>query len=189
MLASELAFSDRPPSEPNARDRLGHGQCTRGGDSLRTDGRTAANARGLIEHQRVLYDVIADASEIEPGELYATYERRVEAENQADAPELPHQDGPLRSDRGRRQAPRSDLPGGRRGGRGELSTSRQSRTATVQRPGRTLLRSSVVVANTAAIERRRGEHRYGRASSRRTPLRSNVSASIRPKQLLERRQW
>ncbi|RQG98015.1 Cdc6/Cdc18 family protein [Natrarchaeobius chitinivorans] len=34
---------------------------------------------GLIEHQRVLYDVIADAGEIEPGELYATYERRVES--------------------------------------------------------------------------------------------------------------
>ncbi|MWV38876.1 Cdc6/Cdc18 family protein [Natrialba sp. INN-245] len=44
-------------------------------------GRTAVRRRtleGLIEHQRVLYDVIADAGEIEPGELYATYERRVE---------------------------------------------------------------------------------------------------------------
>ncbi|WP_049928800.1 Cdc6/Cdc18 family protein [Halopiger goleimassiliensis] len=33
---------------------------------------------GLIEHQRVLYDVIAEAGEIEPGDLYAAYERRVE---------------------------------------------------------------------------------------------------------------
>ncbi|PCR90034.1 Cdc6/Cdc18 family protein [Natrinema ejinorense] len=33
---------------------------------------------GLIEHQRVLYDVIAEAGEIEPGELYAAYERRVD---------------------------------------------------------------------------------------------------------------
>lgn len=32
---------------------------------------------GLIEHQRVLYDVIAEAGEIEPGELYDAYERRV----------------------------------------------------------------------------------------------------------------
>ncbi|TYL40157.1 AAA family ATPase [Natronococcus pandeyae] len=34
---------------------------------------------GLIEHQRVLYDVIADAGEIEPGALYEEYERRVDA--------------------------------------------------------------------------------------------------------------
>lgn len=33
---------------------------------------------GLIEHQRVLYDVIAEAGEIEPRALYREYERRVE---------------------------------------------------------------------------------------------------------------
>ncbi|MCU4740691.1 orc1/cdc6 family replication initiation protein [Halobacteria archaeon AArc-m2/3/4] len=33
---------------------------------------------GLIEHQRVLYDVIADADEIEPSDLYEEYEQRVD---------------------------------------------------------------------------------------------------------------
>ncbi|USZ70377.1 Cdc6/Cdc18 family protein [Natronosalvus halobius] len=33
---------------------------------------------GLIEHQRVLYDVIDEAGEIEPRALYAEYERRVD---------------------------------------------------------------------------------------------------------------
>ncbi|MFC6716784.1 Cdc6/Cdc18 family protein [Natrialbaceae archaeon GCM10025810] len=33
---------------------------------------------GLIEHQRVLYDVVAEAGEIEPGDLYEEYERRVD---------------------------------------------------------------------------------------------------------------
>ncbi|WP_254766906.1 Cdc6/Cdc18 family protein [Salinilacihabitans rarus] len=33
---------------------------------------------GLIEHQRVLYDVIAEAGEIAPGDLYDEYERRVD---------------------------------------------------------------------------------------------------------------
>ncbi|MFP9190817.1 Cdc6/Cdc18 family protein [Natronosalvus vescus] len=33
---------------------------------------------GLIEHQRVLYDIIDEAGEIEPQALYATYEDRVE---------------------------------------------------------------------------------------------------------------
>ncbi len=45
------------------------------------DARTAIRRQtveGLIEHQRVLYDVIADAGEIEPGDLYTEYERRVE---------------------------------------------------------------------------------------------------------------
>ncbi|WP_226481187.1 Cdc6/Cdc18 family protein [Natrinema amylolyticum] len=45
------------------------------------DARTAIRRKtveGLIEHQRVLYDVIAEAGEIEPGDLYAAYERRVE---------------------------------------------------------------------------------------------------------------
>ncbi|ARS91680.1 Cdc6/Cdc18 family protein [Natrarchaeobaculum aegyptiacum] len=32
---------------------------------------------GLIEHQRILYEVIADAGEIEPTDLYDAYERRV----------------------------------------------------------------------------------------------------------------
>ncbi|MGQ3411874.1 Cdc6/Cdc18 family protein [Natrinema sp. LN54] len=45
------------------------------------DARTAIRRKtveGLIEHQRVLYDVIDEAGEIEPGDLYAEYERRVE---------------------------------------------------------------------------------------------------------------
>lgn len=45
------------------------------------DARTAIRQEtvtNLIEHQRVLYDVIAEAGEIEPGELYAAYERRVD---------------------------------------------------------------------------------------------------------------
>jgi len=45
------------------------------------DARTAIRRKtveGLIEHQRVLYDVIADAGEIEPGDLYEEYERRVD---------------------------------------------------------------------------------------------------------------
>ncbi|SEW03136.1 Cdc6/Cdc18 family protein [Natrinema salifodinae] len=45
------------------------------------DARTAIRRKtveGLIEHQRVLYDVIAEEGEIEPGELYEEYERRVE---------------------------------------------------------------------------------------------------------------
>ncbi|WP_254528527.1 Cdc6/Cdc18 family protein [Natrinema gelatinilyticum] len=45
------------------------------------DARTAIRRKtveGLIEHQRVLYDVIAEAGEIEPGDLYEVYERRVE---------------------------------------------------------------------------------------------------------------
>ncbi|ELY58934.1 Cdc6/Cdc18 family protein [Natronolimnohabitans innermongolicus] len=45
------------------------------------DARTAIRRKtveGLIEHQRVLYDVIAETGEIEPGELYETYERRVD---------------------------------------------------------------------------------------------------------------
>ncbi|WP_265110196.1 Cdc6/Cdc18 family protein [Halosolutus halophilus] len=44
------------------------------------DARTAIRRKtveGLIEHQRVLYDVIAEEGEIEPGDLYAEYERRV----------------------------------------------------------------------------------------------------------------
>ncbi len=44
------------------------------------DARTAIRRKtveGLIEHQRVLYDVIAEAGEIEPGELYAAYEQQV----------------------------------------------------------------------------------------------------------------
>ncbi|MDJ1431185.1 orc1/cdc6 family replication initiation protein [Halostagnicola sp. A-GB9-2] len=32
----------------------------------------------LIEHQRVLYDIITEAGEIEPGELYAAYENQVD---------------------------------------------------------------------------------------------------------------
>ncbi|QLG50553.1 Cdc6/Cdc18 family protein [Natrinema halophilum] len=45
------------------------------------DARTAIRRKtveGLIEHQRVLYDVIAEAGEIEPGDLYDVYEKRVE---------------------------------------------------------------------------------------------------------------
>ncbi|WP_246998737.1 Cdc6/Cdc18 family protein [Halosolutus gelatinilyticus] len=45
------------------------------------DARTAIRRKtveGLIEHQRILYDVIAEADEIEPGDLYAEYERRVD---------------------------------------------------------------------------------------------------------------
>ncbi|QSW97894.1 Cdc6/Cdc18 family protein [Haloterrigena alkaliphila] len=45
------------------------------------DARTAIRRKtveGLIEHQRVLYDVIAEAGEIEPGDLYDEYERRVD---------------------------------------------------------------------------------------------------------------
>ncbi|WP_276252515.1 Cdc6/Cdc18 family protein [Halomontanus rarus] len=45
------------------------------------DARTAIRRKtveGLIEHQRVLYDVIDDADEIEPGDLYEEYERRVD---------------------------------------------------------------------------------------------------------------
>ncbi len=46
------------------------------------DARTAIRRKtleGLIEHQRVLYDVIAEAGEIEPSDLYREYERRVGA--------------------------------------------------------------------------------------------------------------
>ncbi|QRV16357.1 orc1/cdc6 family replication initiation protein [Haloterrigena salifodinae] len=45
------------------------------------DARTAIRRKtveGLIEHQRVLYDVIAEAGEIDPGDLYEEYERRVD---------------------------------------------------------------------------------------------------------------
>ncbi|SFS68317.1 orc1/cdc6 family replication initiation protein [Halostagnicola kamekurae] len=45
------------------------------------DARTAIRRKTveqLIEHQRVLYDLIAEAGEIEPGELYAAYEEAVE---------------------------------------------------------------------------------------------------------------
>ena len=45
------------------------------------DARTAIRRKtveGLIEHQRVLYDVIAEAGEIDPGDLYDEYERRVD---------------------------------------------------------------------------------------------------------------
>ncbi|MXV63544.1 AAA family ATPase [Natronorubrum sp. JWXQ-INN-674] len=45
------------------------------------DARTAIRRKtveGLIEHQRVLYDIIADGGEIEPGELYDAYETRVD---------------------------------------------------------------------------------------------------------------
>ncbi|ELY42849.1 Cdc6/Cdc18 family protein [Natronorubrum tibetense] len=44
------------------------------------DARTAIRRKtveGLIEHQRVLYDIVADVGEIEPGDLYDEYERRV----------------------------------------------------------------------------------------------------------------
>ncbi|WP_436347351.1 Cdc6/Cdc18 family protein [Natronorubrum sp. FCH18a] len=45
------------------------------------DARTAIRRKtveGLIEHQRVLYDIVADVGEIEPGDLYDEYERRVD---------------------------------------------------------------------------------------------------------------
>ncbi|RQG95308.1 Cdc6/Cdc18 family protein [Natrarchaeobius oligotrophus] len=45
------------------------------------DARTAIRRKtieGLIEHQRILYELIADAGEIEPGKLYSAYERRVD---------------------------------------------------------------------------------------------------------------
>ncbi|WP_121742118.1 Cdc6/Cdc18 family protein [Natronorubrum halophilum] len=45
------------------------------------DARTAIRRKtveGLIEHQRILYDIIASAGEIDPGTLYDAYERRVE---------------------------------------------------------------------------------------------------------------
>ncbi|ELZ07481.1 Cdc6/Cdc18 family protein [Natrialba aegyptia] len=44
------------------------------------DARTAIRRKtveGLPDHQHVLYDIITDAGEIEPGELYEAYERRV----------------------------------------------------------------------------------------------------------------
>ena len=50
-------------------------------ESAIPDARTAIRRKtveGLIEHQRVLYDIVADVGEIEPGDLYDEYERRVD---------------------------------------------------------------------------------------------------------------
>ncbi|ELY88639.1 orc1/cdc6 family replication initiation protein [Natrialba hulunbeirensis JCM 10989] len=50
-------------------------------ESAIPDARTAIRQKtveGLLEHQRVLYDMIEDTGEIEPGTLYERYEQRVE---------------------------------------------------------------------------------------------------------------
>lgn len=50
-------------------------------ESAIPDARTAIRRKtveGLLEHQRVLYDVIKEAGEIEPGSLYERYEQRVD---------------------------------------------------------------------------------------------------------------
>ncbi|WP_254522447.1 Cdc6/Cdc18 family protein [Natrinema caseinilyticum] len=69
-------------SAAHRAERQGLGSITAGTlEAAIPDARTAIRRKtveGLIEHQRVLYDVIAEAGEIEPGDLYEVYERRVE---------------------------------------------------------------------------------------------------------------
>ncbi|APW96509.1 AAA family ATPase [Halobiforma lacisalsi AJ5] len=69
-------------SAAHRAERRGQGSID--AETVRTaipDARTAIRRKtiqGLIEDQRVLYDVIAAEGEIEPGDLYAEYERRVD---------------------------------------------------------------------------------------------------------------
>ncbi|WP_226005504.1 Cdc6/Cdc18 family protein [Natrinema salinisoli] len=72
ILRSAARRADREGAESITEETL---------EAAIPDARTAIRRKtidGLIEHQRVLYDVIDEAGEIEPGDLYAEYERRVE---------------------------------------------------------------------------------------------------------------